>query len=528
MKTRTVALLAALTASLSVVACASSETLEEDGDSAGEAVSTRNLGRNDFGLTDKELVLTLDDGPGPRTKELVDFFVQEKVPAVFFEVGKNAKANPDASAYVASKSALVPGGLIVANHSLSHSGTPLPKMGVNGATSEIVDADTILAPHIKASQSQFASGAKSFFRPPYGAFTSLGETNIATINARGAAKYTGPIFWEIGGELTDKYSADWACWARSGVDIARCQAGYVAEAQLRGRGLILVHDVHSKTVDMLKGTTGRPGLIAELRSKGFKFVGLRAHEAGTPEPAAAVDTPNVSIRAESHPQAAGSVDVTVEAINAASVVVYFDQDEMGKKFSQPASGTVKGRKFAPGQHTVRVVALDAAGKVVSEQATNFIIAQPIDNDDASASNSACVNYGQLARVRDRGHHFDLFHKQVDCSTPGAFQPVAGECYKFKGKETVAKLPEAVGADEWQVQYDLTYDADPSDKSKISMLLEVGTGHIITGKRHGFSSGNRPDVALEETEVDCSKGIWYGNFIYANGTKEKFRFSKPNQ
>ena len=52
-------------ASLLTAACAAPE--EGDSDESGSAVGTRNLTANDFGLQPKELVLTLDDGPGPRT-----------------------------------------------------------------------------------------------------------------------------------------------------------------------------------------------------------------------------------------------------------------------------------------------------------------------------------------------------------------------------------------------------------------------------------------------------------------------------
>lgn len=522
MKVRHLALATALLAPLATVAC-SAET--DDAGESGEAVSTKNLGRADFGLQDHEVALTLDDGPGPRTKELVDYLVAHQVPATFFEVGKNAKADPASSAYVAAHSHLVPGGLIIGNHSMNHSMTPLPRMGVDGATNEILQADAILATNIAASQTQFPE-AKSFFRPPFGSFTALGATNIQTINDRGAAKYVGPIFWEIGGELSNGYSADWACWSK-GVSIADCQKGYVAEAQFRKRGLILCHDVHSKTIDMLIGGNGRVGLIEELQSKGFKFVSLRSHESQNAQPPAPAPT-NIVLRADAQVQADGTVTVTAEGVNAPSIVVYFDNDANGQKFSSPATGTLRGRRFAPGLHSVKVVALGVNGDVLAQSASTFAIAQPITSGDGAASDSACVNYGALAQVKARGQYFDLFHKQIECSAPGAYQPAPGECYKYKGKLTVGQLPQAVGPDEWTVEYDLSYDSAPTDKSKVSMVLEVGTGDIVSGKRHGFSDPRRADVGIDQTTVDCAKGIWHGNFEYADGSTEAFRFSKPGQ
>jgi hypothetical protein len=50
-------------------ACTAAQEDEDDLASGEDAVSTRNLTSNDFGLKEKEIVLTLDDGPGPRTVE---------------------------------------------------------------------------------------------------------------------------------------------------------------------------------------------------------------------------------------------------------------------------------------------------------------------------------------------------------------------------------------------------------------------------------------------------------------------------
>jgi peptidoglycan/xylan/chitin deacetylase (PgdA/CDA1 family) len=517
---------ASLLASASVIAC-SAETTEDAAAESGDAVSTKNLSRQHFGLEDHELVLTLDDGPGPRTKDLVDYLVAHQVPAVFFEVGKNAKEDPSASAYVAAHSHLVPGGLIVANHSMNHSATPLPKMGVDGATNEILEADAILSANIAASQAQF-SDAKYFFRPPYGAFTALGAAKIDEINARGADKYTGPIFWDIGGELTDTHSADWACWTKRGIDVARCQAGYVAEAELRKKGLILCHDVHAKTVDMLIGGDGRVGLIEELQSKGFKFVGLRSHEAQAQAQEAPPPPANVEIRAETHVEADGTVTVTAEGVDVTSIVVYFDQDATGKRFSNPASGTVAGRRFAPGQHTLHVAALDATGKVVTEQTSSFLVAQPVETTNGSAGSSACVDYGSLAQVKERGEHFDLFQRAADCSSPAAYVAAPGECYRYKGKLTVGDLPRAIGPDQWTVDYDLSYDTDPSGRSKITLVLEVGTGEILSGRRHAFANPNRAEADVTHTSVDCAEGVWHGKLAYTTGVTEAFRLSRSGR
>jgi peptidoglycan/xylan/chitin deacetylase (PgdA/CDA1 family) len=273
-------LFASLAATIAI-ACGSS-TAEDASDNPGSDdhdVVSRNVAGTDFGLVGKEIALTLDDGPGPRSVELARFLAQEKVPATFFMVGKNAKANPGAVQEIINLSNANGGLFIVANHSMTHQATPLPRLGVSGATKEIMDADAVLSQAIKDSQESLPGNSIAFFRPPYGAFASLGTSKIDQINASGASKYVGPVFWNIGGDMANGYSADWACWSHR-VSTERCLDGYVAETQALNKGIVLMHDVHSKTVDMLMGggTSNGRSFIKELRAAGYKFVSLRAHE----------------------------------------------------------------------------------------------------------------------------------------------------------------------------------------------------------------------------------------------------------
>jgi hypothetical protein len=64
-------------------------------------------------------------------------------------------------------------------------------------------------------------------------------------------KYVGSIFWNVGGQLTDTTGADWACWS-NGVAVDDCAGRYMSEMSAKGRGIILMHDTHSKTIDMTK------------------------------------------------------------------------------------------------------------------------------------------------------------------------------------------------------------------------------------------------------------------------------------
>ena len=525
-----------LALTLSMVACGAPTEEADDGEHATEAVGTKNLARQDFGLTDKQLILTLDDGPGPRTKELVDWLVEEQVPAVFFMMGNNAKANPDAMNYVAKRSHEVNGGLLIGNHSLTHT-TPLPSQGVDGTVHEITATDAIIGDAMHTAQEQFDSQVP-LFRPPYGAFTSLGAAKIEQVNARGGAKYMGPIFWDIGGELTDTHSADWACWGK--VTPERCRNGYIAEAQLRGKGLMLIHDIHSKSVDMItgKGTANGVSLVKELKKLGFQFVGLRSHEAAFDKLAAGLvaetTTPDLLASAEKIDD--GTIEVTIDLgpTHAVSGVVTFDADDDSQVTFRGATATVK-RKLAPGQHTITISGLDAAGKVVRSKRVAIVVAAELeDGDVGSTGHAPCVNYDHLTV----GRPFKLFIKKVDCSAANAVVAMPGECYAYNGDLKVAAAADgkaavrATGGAEWSVEYDLSFKADANDNSKLSLVLETGTGNIITGKRHAYKDGrgaavNRAETPFSQSAVDCNTGIWRGNFTYANGTKEAFLFRKPN-
>lgn len=263
---------------LLAVACTADDGASTNDDN--EVIGSHNETAATFGLASNELALTLDDGPGPRTIEIAEWLAKEKIPATFFMVGKNAKANPRAVQRVVELSNQNNGLFIVANHSMTHP-LSLVKLGESGALNEIVNADAILKDSIAASQKVGYAAPTYFFRAPGGSFVGLGTANIAKINANGAAgKYEGPVFWDVGGALANGYSADWDCWGKH-VSVGSCMDGYIRESVARKRGVVLAHDIHSQTVDMLTGTGAANGrsYIHEMQAKGFKFVSLRAHEA---------------------------------------------------------------------------------------------------------------------------------------------------------------------------------------------------------------------------------------------------------
>jgi peptidoglycan/xylan/chitin deacetylase (PgdA/CDA1 family) len=253
-------LLAVLLAS-SVAACASlsgcaaptdgeaedpSAATPGDGTSEEAIVSEHSLIGNE--LPDHTLALTFDDGPGPRTKELVDYLAAENVKATFFINGKNVPGRQIAL------DAVVGRGHILANHTQNH--LQLTKLSSAKVITEVTQTDTFIA--------SVQPNGPWLLRPPFGAWN--GATARA-INGTPMKKYVGSVFWDVGGELTSTTAADWACWGK-GVSIARCGELYMGEMRARKRGIVLMHDVHDKTVDMVKA------ILPKLKAEGWKFATL--------------------------------------------------------------------------------------------------------------------------------------------------------------------------------------------------------------------------------------------------------------
>jgi hypothetical protein len=124
-----------------------------------------------------------------------------------------------------------------------------------------------------------------------------------------------------------------------------------------------------------------------------------------------------------------------------------------------------------------------------------------------------------------GQLFRLYHGKVACDAPGAYSPLFTEdCYKFKGTLRTTRDPRLVGAGEWSTDFDLTYKADPTDKSKIGFVMDAATGEIETGKR-SFPGTTRKEVGLsfDPAQIKCEKGLWPGKFQYASGQTEDVLF-----
>ncbi|MFM9433559.1 peptidoglycan/xylan/chitin deacetylase (PgdA/CDA1 family)/uncharacterized caspase-like protein [Janthinobacterium sp. CG_23.3] len=195
-------------------------------------------------LPKKTVVLTFDDGPHKRySEEIAAILKQYGVPAVFFSVGRNlgsldaaGKAKLSAGAEVSRK--LMAAGYALGNHSFSHA--QLSKQTGDSLKGEILHTDVLL----KAISSERAP----LFRFPYGARNSEGMAALANAHLTS-------VMWNID-------SLDWADPVPSSI-----ADRVLRSVDKEGRGIILFHDIHERTVKAL------PAVLERLVADGYQFAG---------------------------------------------------------------------------------------------------------------------------------------------------------------------------------------------------------------------------------------------------------------
>lgn len=232
------------------------------------------------------VALTFDDGPNGNTPAVLDELKALNLKATFFIVGKMAHAHPDVLARIAAE------GHLLANHSATH---PLlgsrfdrhPELLID----QIREVHDAIAPLMKPSD-------PFFFRAPYGSWRA---EHAAILNADPILRnYTGPIYWDEGGEISmtgDGYvlsAADWDCWHHHWTAQV-CAKGYLREIRRKNGGVVLMHCIYSKSAELVADVV--PALIEE----GYSFVRVdqipeyRQYE--TPQSAPAVADIGTPLRA---------------------------------------------------------------------------------------------------------------------------------------------------------------------------------------------------------------------------------------
>ena len=193
-------------------------------------------------LPPKTLVLTFDDGPHPRyTDQILEILKKYGLKAVFFQVGRNlgpetTEAGAKLTATAAVSARILAQGSTLGNHSYSH--PVLPKMTEAGYTEEIETTSALLTTIMKEPP--------VLFRPPYGAIN-------AGILSKVQSDKMKAILWNVDSE-------DWADPVPNSI-----AQRVVQEVEKQGHGIILFHDIHKVTLEVL------PSLIETLQKDGYQF-----------------------------------------------------------------------------------------------------------------------------------------------------------------------------------------------------------------------------------------------------------------
>jgi len=187
-------------------------------------------------LADHEIVLTFDDGPSPRyTDRVLAVLAAECVKATFFMVGEMAQTFPAEAKKVGTE------GHTVGTHSFSHPFT-FNKMSEAKAGEEIDKGIDAVASALGGRDE-----VAPFFRVP-GFLTST--STEAALASRGLMTWSADI------------TAD--DWKRiSGAEVAKRA---ISGIEAKGRGILVLHDIHERTVEAL------PTILTELKLRGFKIV----------------------------------------------------------------------------------------------------------------------------------------------------------------------------------------------------------------------------------------------------------------
>ena len=172
------------------------------------------------------VALTFDDGPGPRTSEILDQLKKYNAHATFFMLGKNVKSYPDVIKQ------MLKDGNELGNHSYDHQ--QLTKIDAEAIAKEVNDTNE----NIK----NICGSPATVLRPPYGAINDTVKSSVGM----------PMILWNVD-------TLDWK---------TRNTQSIIDEVMrnLKDGDIILMHDIHTQTVDAALQ------LIPKLEEEGYQLV----------------------------------------------------------------------------------------------------------------------------------------------------------------------------------------------------------------------------------------------------------------
>lgn len=199
------------------------------------------------------VTLTFDDGPSTtNTPVVLDVLARYGIKATFFMKGSNAKGKAALLKRIRDE------GHLVANHSYSHPNFHTLSQGQQ--VSEITTTDAIIGSAMSASF--------KLFRYPYGNSTCSTNANIKKMGYRGIVGWhVDSCDWAFSqtGKVTTKQAT--LCGVAAS-NIANYVGHVVSSIRNRGGGIVLMHDIHTRTAYSLEE------IIVRLQREGFRFANM--------------------------------------------------------------------------------------------------------------------------------------------------------------------------------------------------------------------------------------------------------------
>jgi peptidoglycan-N-acetylglucosamine deacetylase len=220
---------------------AGSGSIISRGGLSGRTLSVGSI--SEIRLADKELVLTFDDGPMPgKTEQILDILDRFHVKAGFMMVGQMARNHPEIARDVSRR------GHSIGSHTFSHRN--LAAMNFDMAMAEIDRGQHAVSDAVDAPV--------GFFRFPY-----LSDTR----RLRSTLAGRGTVVMDVNIDSKDYF--------RNSANAVLNRTMAIVHAQRKG--IILMHDIHARTVAML------PLLLSRLENEGYRIVTLRYRRSRAPE-----------------------------------------------------------------------------------------------------------------------------------------------------------------------------------------------------------------------------------------------------
>ena len=191
-------------------------------------------------LTDKEVVLTFDDGPWPTTPSVLKTLADECTKAVFFPIGKHSTYHPEILKQVAAA------GHTVGAHTWSHAHLDSKKLSEAQVKEEIEKG-------FSAIKMALGANPAPFFR-----FPAL-QHNPASVEYLGSRNIA-------------MFSCDVNSFDYKSKDAAQIINTVMTKLDKQGKGIILMHDLQKHTAEAL------PTLLRRLKAGGYKVVQMKAKE----------------------------------------------------------------------------------------------------------------------------------------------------------------------------------------------------------------------------------------------------------